>query len=58
MQRECQVRLKSGGAMVDATGKPLRRINQVDLEEGETQPSGLQDRSVDSVARMINTLNW
>lgn len=58
MQRECQVRLKSGGAMVDATGKPLRRINQVDLEEEETQPGGLQDRSVDSVARMINTLNW
>ena len=58
MQKECHTRLRSGAAMVDQHGKPFKKVNQVDCTEATTHPTDGPTTQVDSVAKLINTLNW
>jgi hypothetical protein len=43
--------------MVDALGKPYKKVNQLEMEENE-QSTEATGSSEDSVAKLVNTLNW
>jgi hypothetical protein len=57
LQKDCHTRLRSGAPMVDMLGKPYKKVNQLEMEENE-QSTEATGSSEDSVAKLVNTLNW
>jgi hypothetical protein len=58
LQKDCHTRIRSGAPMVDAQGKPYRKVNQLEMGEEDEPDNGAADSSDNSVAKLVNTLNW